>query len=156
MIRAYLRTDHDALIDITVRAFRGVSIDENIEERYGLINAVAWQDRKASHVEADIAANAGDILVYEREGIVVGYVTSQGNEAAGIGHIRNMAVDPDHQGKGIGTELLRAAVAQLRGQGMAYVRIETLEQNACGMHLYPKLGFQEIARQVHYVLPPEP
>ena len=45
-IRAYLRTAHDALIDITVRAFRGVSIDENIEERYGLINAVAWQDRK--------------------------------------------------------------------------------------------------------------
>ena len=32
-------------------------------------------------------------------------------------------------------------------------KIETLEQNPIGRHLYPSLGFQEIARQIHYAMP---
>jgi ribosomal protein S18 acetylase RimI-like enzyme len=38
---------------------------------------------------------------------------------------------------------------------MRYVRIETLEQNRRCAALYPKLGFREIARQVHYIRPLE-
>ena len=36
---------------------------------------------------------------------------------------------------------------------MALAKIETPEQNARGQALYPKLGFQEVARQIHYVMP---
>jgi hypothetical protein len=32
-------------------------------------------------------------------------------------------------------------------------RIETLEQNPIGQHLYPSLGFQEFARQIHFIKP---
>ncbi len=34
--------------------------------------------------------------------------------------------------------------------GMELARIETLEQNHIGQHLYPKLGFTEFARQIYF------
>ena len=55
--------------------------------------------------------------------------------------------------KRIATALIRHAIEWMRGRGMAMAKIETLEQNARGQSLYPKLGFQEVARQVHYVMP---
>ncbi|MEZ4660478.1 MAG: hypothetical protein R2911_23220 [Caldilineaceae bacterium] len=33
------------------------------------------------------------------------------------------------------------------------MRIETLAHNPIGQYLYPSCGFEEIARQVHYVMP---
>ena len=35
---------------------------------------------------------------------------------------------------------------------MTVAKIETLEQNTIGRHLYPSLGFREIARQIHYAM----
>jgi hypothetical protein len=36
---------------------------------------------------------------------------------------------------------------------MTVAKIETLEQNSIGRHLYPSIGFIEVARQIHYALP---
>jgi hypothetical protein len=36
---------------------------------------------------------------------------------------------------------------------MTIAKIETLEQNLIGRHLYPSLGFVEVARQIHYAMP---
>ena len=38
-----------------------------------------------------------------------------------------------------------------RDEGMEYARIETLQQNERGRRFYPKLGFEEVGRQVFYV-----
>ena len=35
---------------------------------------------------------------------------------------------------------------------MTHAKIETLVGNAAGEHLYPKLGFEELTRQIHYML----
>jgi len=35
---------------------------------------------------------------------------------------------------------------------MTHAKIETLAQNAVGCHLYPSVGFEEVARQVHFVM----
>ena len=35
--------------------------------------------------------------------------------------------------------------------GLTHAKIETLAQNAIGNHLYPSLGFVEVARQVHFL-----
>jgi len=153
MIRPYRSTDRDTLIQVTKLAFDGVSIDQNIEALYGVIHGVRWQERKGSHVEADIAANPSGIFVYEADGCVVGYVSCRINAATAIGAIPNLAVHPAHQGAGIGRQLLNAALAYLRSTGMKFARIETLEQNARCVALYPKLGFTEVARQIHYIRP---
>ncbi len=153
MIRPYRPTDRHALIEITKLAFDGVSIDQNIEALHGVIHGVRWQERKASHVEADIAVNPSGIFVWEADGSVVAYVSCRVNPATRIGSIPNLAVHPAHQGRGIGRQLLDAALAHLRAAGMEFARIETLEQNTRCVALYPKLGFTEVARQIHYIRP---
>jgi ribosomal protein S18 acetylase RimI-like enzyme len=156
MIRSYRESDLETLRAITAICFDGVSIDQNIERRFGFIAGKGWQWRKASHVDADVAAHPEGIFVHESEGKVVGYVTARPNRETRIGWIPNLAVLPDHQGRGIGRELIGKAVEYLKGEGMRFVRIETIEQNERACALYPNLGFQEMARQVHYVMPVEP
>ena len=153
MIRPYRASDYEAIAAVTTLAFDGVSIDQNIERRYGVIHGVPWQERKAAHIKADVAANPGGIFVYELDGEVVGCVTCRFQPRTRIGSIPNLAVHPDHQGKGIGKQLLRAALDYLRALGMEFVRIETLEQNERCCAFYPKLGFEEVARQIHYIMP---
>jgi len=83
---------------------------------------------------------------------VIGYVTTRVNATSRIGWIPNLAVDPAHQGKGLGRALLEHALAFFRQQGMQVAKIETLDQNPIGQTLYPSLGFREVARQIHYAL----
>ena len=39
---------------------------------------------------------------------------------------------------------------------MTIAKIETLVQNPVGSHLYPSVGFQEVARQIHFAMPLTP
>ncbi|MFP4056959.1 MAG: GNAT family N-acetyltransferase [Candidatus Brocadiia bacterium] len=153
MIRPYRPADFDALVEITIRAFDGVSIDQNIERRFGPINGVGWEERKGRHLERDVTANPRGVLVYEEDGGPAGFVACRFDRRTAIGWIPNLAVHPDHQGRGIGRRLMEAALDYLREQGMRFVRIETLEQNARCAAFYPRLGFQEVGRQIHYILP---
>ena len=54
-IRAFHAGDLEALRRLTVDAFRGVSIDHNTEERFGLIHGKDWQWRKARQIDDDVA-----------------------------------------------------------------------------------------------------
>ncbi len=69
-----------------------------------------------------------------------------------IGWIHNLAVAAGLRGHGLGRRLLQHALARFRAEGMTVAKIETLEQNSIGRHLYPTLGFVEVARQIHYAM----
>ena len=153
MTRSYRRSDLETIKTITEICFDGVSIDQNIEERFGIIGGLAWGSRKARHLDEDVAACPGGIFVYEVAGSVVGYITSRANYDTKIGWIPNLSVLQENRGLGIGRALIDKAIDYLRGEGMCFVRIETLDQNEAGKSIYPKFGFQEIARQIHYIKP---
>jgi len=151
-IRPYREEDRETLKQLTAAAFEGVSIDRNIEEQFGLLNGTDWAWRKVRHIDADCDANPSGVLVAEEGGEIIGYITSRIDRATCMGWIPNMAVAPGRQGQGIGRKLLVAALDYFRREGMKHAKIETLDQNAIGGHLYPSLGFKEVARQVHYVM----
>ena len=151
VFRPFREPDRQALKDLTVASFAGVSIDKNIEDRFGRLGETDWKERKAAHIDDDIAANAEGVLVAEYEGRIIGYITVTLNRKAKLGRIPNMAVDERYRGMGIGARLLQAADDYMRAEGMTHAKIETLDQNAVGQHLYPKMGFVEVARQVHFV-----
>ena len=152
MIRSFRASDAQVLKEIIVLAFDGVSMDQNMERIFGeQIGPTTWQERKRRAMEADILANPEGIFVAEDKGQVVGFVTARLDPLTKIGWIVNMGVRPEHQGRGIGKRLLAKALDYLREQGMEYAKIETLEQNEVGKVFYPKAGFQEIARQIHYL-----
>ena len=152
-IRRYRPSDLETLKTITTICFDGVCIDQNIEQLYGLIHGKDWRWRKKRHIDADAAINAAGIFVAEEDGQIVGYISTRIDPATKVGGIPNFAVLPAYQQRGIGSRLLEEAVAYLAAEGMRYARIETLAQNDVGAHFYPKFGFQEVARQVHYVMP---
>ena len=81
---------------------------------------------------------------------IIGYITMQCDFDTRIGWIHNLVVGSRARGQGLGRRLLEHALAHFREAGMTVAKIETLEQNAVGQHLYPSVGFIEVARQIHY------
>ncbi len=153
MIRKYRSEDLEALKNITVICFDGVSIDQNIEKNFGQFADTDWKARKAKHIDADVAANADGIFVCEDNGKVAGYITTRIDRESKIGGIPNLAILPAHRGKGLGKALMKAAFDYFEEQGMAVAKIETLDQNPIGQNFYPGSGFTEVARQIHYAMP---
>ncbi|HIE05023.1 MAG TPA: GNAT family N-acetyltransferase [Candidatus Latescibacteria bacterium] len=152
-IRSYVPEDRDFLVRITLICFDGVSIDQNVERKFGKVGGTDWKFRKARHIIWDIEANPEGIFVAEEDGRPVGYVTTRLDHDTKIGWIPNLAVLPEHRRKGIGKALMERALNYLKEKGMEMVKIETLEQNEVGKEFYPKVGFVEVARQIHYVMP---
>ncbi len=152
-IRCYRPEDLPRLQEITVNSFEAVSIDRNIEREFGFVSGTDWRQRKARDVAVDCEQQPDGIFVAEEDGQVIGYITTRLDRFSGIGRIPNLAVDEACRGRGCGSSLIHHAVEWMRAQGMAMAKIETLAQNDGGQALYPRCGFREVARQVHYVMP---
>ena len=150
VIRPYRLEDREIMKDITARTFSEVSIDANIEKGFGLINGKDWAWRKLRHIDSDCDAEPNGIYLAEDDGRAIGYITTRLDHETKIGWIPNMAVEREYQGKEIGRRLIETALDFFRRSGMKYAKIETLDQNDVGAHLYPKFGFEEVARQIHF------
>jgi ribosomal protein S18 acetylase RimI-like enzyme len=153
MIRPFRPDDLQRLKEITTICFDGVSIDRNIEDKFGSIGDQDWRFRKLRHIDADVAGdNARGVFVCEDDGQVVGYITTRLDRDSRIGWIPNMAVDPKYQGRGLGRRMMEHALEFMRAEGMEAAKIETLEQNPVGSRFYPEVGFEEVGRQIHYLM----
>jgi ribosomal protein S18 acetylase RimI-like enzyme len=155
VIRPFRESDRPVLRDLTVAAFEGVSIDHNIDERLGPVAGRDWRWRKARHVDLDLDLWRAEVAVAEDDNTreIAGYVTMQCDPETRIGWIHNLVVSSKVRGQGLGRRLIDHALARFREAGMTVAKIETLEQNAIGRHLYPSMGFIEVARQIHYAMP---
>ncbi len=150
-LRGMRPEDLPELTAIMVAAFEGVSIDQGIEGVFGIIHGHDWRWRKARHLQDDWQRDPEGIIVAERDGRLLGFVSSWIDREAGIGHIPNISVIPDFRGQGLGRLLLDRILDRFREAGLTHAKIETLAQNAVGHHLYQSVGFREVARQVHFV-----
>ena len=109
MIRNYKLSDLQTLRQITAICFEKVSIDKNIEDRFGRIDDTGWKERKMSHIDDDAATNPDGLFVAEVEGEIAGYITTRLNRSTRIGGIPNLAVLPKFQRRGIGRRLIGRA-----------------------------------------------
>jgi len=152
-IRVYEESDLGRLQEITAATFGPVSIDANMERLFGPFGSGDWRARKVAAIADDCRIQPDGVFVsVDSAGSIVGYVTTRLSRDSGIGWIPNLAVDPAHQGQGLGRALLEHAVNFFRESGMQVAKIETLEQNPVGQQLYPSLGFRDVARQIHYAM----
>jgi len=85
------------------------------------------------------------VLVAERDGAVVGYVVlGRGFPLASHAHVlvlKEIAVDVDAVGTGIGEALVRAAVAEARRRGARRLTLRVLTTNPVAQRLYTRCGF---------------
>lgn len=152
IIRHYLPKDLPTLRQITVDSFGGVALEQMIEQKLGLWNERDWKARKTDHIDDDCQANPEGVFVAERDGEIVGYITTRVDLTNSRGRIPNLAVVESARGLGLGRRLIHHALDYFRHQGLHVAQIETMASNAIGQNLYPSCGFEEVGRQVHYVM----
>jgi len=95
--------------------------------------------RPASHVVWDQAS-----------GSVAGVVLTS-FVAAGVAHITQLCVAPPAQGAGLGYEMLRQAVADLRFAGALRISLTVTSKNHKAVELYRRCGFRHIRSFFAYV-----
>lgn len=85
-------------------------------------------------------------------GAVVGFAVADvtPNFGQDIGHLKDLAVLPDHRGEGLGRLLLRSALTRLAAQGAAVVKLEVREGNDGARSLYRSEGFDPLRRVPRY------
>lgn len=67
-----------------------------------------------------------------------------------MARLYSLAVDPAHEGFGIGPQLLKACEESARTHGRVQIRLEVHENNARAITLYRKEGYAEFGRRVGY------
>ena len=143
-----------------------IAFYDDVIERTPEIECYArWSKGKHPTVEGIKAyIDEGSMYLYKEEGNIVGAMAVtmyQGedyhaiewtkpvadNEAAVI-HI--LAVSPDRQGKGIGTEMIREAIRLAQRNGMKTIRLDALASNTPAHKLYERIGFEYRGKQHLY------
>jgi ribosomal protein S18 acetylase RimI-like enzyme len=153
VIRPATAKDFGAMVTISAEVFGPYGLEAHIEEMLGPAGRTNWLEMKAASLRRELAARPDACFVAELAGRVVGYVTNSIYEAASRGTVANLAVAADCQGRGIGRSLLLRSLEHFRALGLRQAKIETLACNEAGRHLYPSVGFREVMRQIHYVMP---
>jgi ribosomal protein S18 acetylase RimI-like enzyme len=90
-------------------------------------------------------------LVVERDGQPIGTVRliREGDRAGVYGFV----IHPDHQGRGIGRDVLHRLCRTARADGATAIDLEVATDNDRALNLYTSLGFQPVTTEDYYALP---
>jgi ribosomal-protein-alanine N-acetyltransferase len=98
---------------------------------------------------SELALREGRAYRIAREGrTVVGYYGLM--FAVDEAHVTTVAVDPGHQGKGVGTAIMAHAMALARDAGMRHVSLEVAAGNERAQRLYRRFGFLPVGVRKGY------
>jgi ribosomal protein S18 acetylase RimI-like enzyme len=128
----------EALAELDWKAFRG-SPDERLvadtleEERRSLGELL--DGRLGPVLESPSA------VFVDPEGHPLGFALVA-EQAPGRSIVLDLAVDPAHRRRGIGSYLLRTAIEELRASGGTFVRLWVTESNRPARDLYDRVGFR--------------
>jgi ribosomal protein S18 acetylase RimI-like enzyme len=92
-----------------------------------------------------------ETVIVELDGAVVGSARLTRND--GTAGVYGFVIHPDHQGRGIGRDVLRRICLRARSEGAARVHLEVAVDNDRALGLYTSLGFSPVATEDYYVLP---
>jgi ribosomal protein S18 acetylase RimI-like enzyme len=103
-----------------------------------------WREDQRRAVEDVLAAKKERVWVAEVDGAVAGFVAIElHHPEKSMGEISMLAVDPGHQGGGIGTALTEFALDRLDEAGMKVAMVETGGDpgHAAARRTYEKAGY---------------
>lgn len=84
--------------------------------------------------------------VIEQNDEIVGYVLWSYHYRKRLGHILNLAIREDYQGRGIGKKTLKYTLDQLRKMNAEKVYLEVRESNSRAIRLYENFGMTATGR----------
>jgi ribosomal protein S18 acetylase RimI-like enzyme len=120
---------------------------ELVEAAYGhYVERIGGPPRPMTDDYAEVVRSF-DVTVAERPGGIVGLIV------LGVGDegflIDNVAVDPSHQGTGVGRALLEHAERAARSAGHDSIYLYTHERMSENLALYERIGYVEYDRRLH-------
>jgi GNAT superfamily N-acetyltransferase len=152
-IRAYETADAAALAMVEARA-------SVLFAEYGFPSLVPSQPPAPETLHAFAAAHETFVAEHAENG-AVGYAVVHPLDR--FLHLRELAVDPAHGRRGVGTALLRHAVEKSAREGYAGMSLTTFRRLPFNEHFYASNGFVEcplgeappaLAEQFHTEVPP--
>jgi ribosomal-protein-alanine N-acetyltransferase len=142
-------------LDLNIRKARSADL-RSIVDYYGTkgdspFDPFANEDLLRQKVDLD------DLIVAEVNGSFAGFVYFfVGDhpwfepEVDRFGHILEVHVKSQYQGRGIATRMLEYAMEDLRKRNVSVIYIDTVANNVEALHLYEKMGFREFGRTIHF------
>ena len=143
-----------------------IAFYDDVTERTPDIECYArWSKGKHPTAEGIRAyIDEGSMYLYRENGIIVGAMAVtmyQGEDYHAIDWVQQvaddqvtvihiLAVSPDSQGKGIGSEMIREAIRLAKKKGMQAIRLDALASNTPAHRLYERLGFEYRGKQHLY------
>ena len=131
---------------------------EQFKEMARLIpNFIKEGDQSTEFIENTIADEESDILVYENDGVVVGFILLQAKTRPDFDfmlpgkycYIMDIIVTENHRGKGFGTALMNSAKKWAKEKKCSFVNLDVLVNNSDAIKLYEKLGFIPKAQEMY-------
>ena len=119
------------------------------------LERVCYSDPWPASAFASLPDNSRVYFAVARVGVrqrIAGYVVAW--YVMDEGELANLAVSPAERGRGIGSALLDAMLADARGRGTAQVYLEVRESNVAARQLYAAREFEEVGRRKQYYRSP--
>ena len=103
-----------------------------------------WQ--KSAHKFAEALAIGDSLMIAEMDGQAVGYEWCEVHPRHA--HLNRLAVHPNYQGQGIGSQLLHRAISDSLAAGVQKITLNTQEHNHRSIALYQRFGFEMTSQQL--------
>ena len=149
MVRKATHNDIPAISELYREQFREMSklIPDFIKEG----------DQSTEFIENIISGEDSDILVYEDNGNVVGFILLQAKTRPDFDfmipgkycYIMDIIVTEAHRNKGFGTALMNSAKEWAKEQNCSFINLDVLVNNPGAIKLYEKLGFIPKAQEMY-------
>ena len=153
-LRSYNNNDIEDLIQLTLLAFEPVFLSfERIlgSKIYPLIYP-DWRKMQKEGVEKMCNNEKIIVWVAEADGKVVGLIAVEPNDKEKTGEVQFLAVHPEYQNHGIGTELNSFALQKMKESGIKLAVVSTGgdESHAPARRSYEKAGYTALPLVRYY------
>jgi predicted N-acetyltransferase YhbS len=145
-IRPYTDQDIDAILQLSLMVWEPIfaSFEQILGPGIYTILYPDWRRSQKEGVEKICKdTQRVKVLVAEMDGKTVGFLAYKLKEVKKTGEVQLLAVHPDHQDRGIGTELNLAALDEMKIAGMKIAVVETGGEpsHAPARRAYKKAGY---------------
>lgn len=126
-LRSYTNRDREAVVELALRAWEPVhaSMRRVLGEMLYRRLIPDWRESQRATVTEELDSESSHVWVAVREGAVAGFAAVHLKPDDKAGEIYLVAVDPEHQGRGVGRALIDHATAWIGEQGMTTAMVET-------------------------------
>jgi ribosomal protein S18 acetylase RimI-like enzyme len=155
-LKSATQNDFEAIIafydDVTERTSEMATYARWSKGKHPTVEGIhAYIDEGSMYLyrENDAIVGAMAVTMYQGEDYhAIEWTQQVPDDKVAVIHI--LAVSPDAQGKGFGSEMIREAIRLAQSKGMQAVRLDALASNTPAHKIYERLGFEYRGKQHLY------